>query len=134
MAGADDLRRYARRLTAFVGIGAFNTIAFFLISTALFQWAGLSATACGYIAYAVLVPVSFFGHRRITFSSNGAIAREWLKFCVIQAVNLAIVGVATAFAESGLIPGWVSFALISVLIPALNFVIFQLWVFSGRAA
>lgn len=134
MAGAVDLKRYARRLTAFAGIGAFNTIAFFLISTALFQWAGLSATASGYIAYAVLVPVSFLGHRRITFSSNGAIAREWLKFCVIQGLNLVIVGVVTAFAESGQIPGWVSFALISVLIPALNFVIFQLWVFSGRAA
>lgn len=134
MTGADNLRRHLRRLTAFVGIGAFNTIAFFLISTALFQWAGLSATVAGYIAYAVLVPVSFFGHRRITFSSNGAITREWLRFCVIQAVNLAIVGVVTAFAESGYMPGWVSFALISVLIPALNFVIFQLWVFSGRAA
>jgi len=42
--------------------------------------------------------------------------------------------VLTAFAVSGHSPGWVSFALISVLIPALNFVIFQLWVFSGRTA
>jgi len=134
MAEAGAMRRYVRRIAAFASIGAFNTVAFFLISTGLFQWAGLSAIVAGYVAYAVLVPVSFFGHRRITFSSDGAITAEWVRFCVIQAVNLAIVGVLTAFAESGHIPGWVSFALISVLIPALNFVIFQLWVFSGRTA
>ena len=110
MAEAGAMRRYVRRIAAFASIGAFNTVAFFLISTGLFQWAGLSAIVAGYVAYAVLVPVSFFGHRRITFSSDGAITAEWVRFC------------------------WVSFALISVLIPALNFVIFQLWVFSGRTA
>ncbi len=132
MTSQDEVRAFVRRIAAFVGIGAVNTAAFFLLSNALHEFVGLGVVVSGYLAYAVLVPVSFFGHRRITFSSTGSISREWIRFCVIQAINLVVIGVVTTFSESGAIPGWLAFAAISVLIPMLNFVIFQLWVFSRR--
>lgn len=121
------------RLPIFLAIGLFNTGAFFVLASILTYFFGFGPRAAAYISYAVLIPVSFFGHRRITFGSNGSVSWEWVKFCVIQITNILIIGLVTSVAEEiPVLAGWVSFAIISILIPVLNFIVLQLWVFSKK--
>jgi putative flippase GtrA len=118
-----------RQMLTFGLIGLANTAAFFLIANGLNLFLDESVSA--YLAYALLVPVSFFGHRRLTFKSDAAIAREWLKFCIVQALNLSLIwGVTTVSGIYPILSGWPAFGIISLLIPILNFVIFQIWVFA----
>lgn len=92
---------------------------------------GLSEASAAYLSYAILVPVSFIGHRRLTFQSSGAISGEWLRFCVVQMTNIALIWIVTSAAASfTFLSGWPAFAIISILIPILNFIVFQIWVFA----
>jgi putative flippase GtrA len=119
------------RFVIFFAVGLINTGAFFVLATVLTYFFQFGTKTSAYTAYAFLVPISFFGHRRITFGSNGPVSREWIKFCVIQVTNLFVITVVTHWAEvSPLLSGWPSFAVISVFIPIMNFIVFQLWVFS----
>ena len=121
------------RVVVFLGVGLFNTGAFFVLANVLAYLLDFGPRAAAYISYALLIPVSFLGHRRITFGSNGNVSREWIKFCFIQLTNILIIAGVTQAAETfPMLAGWVSFAIISILIPALNFVVFQLWVFSNK--
>lgn len=121
------------RLVVFLVVGLLNTGAFFILATALTYLLNFDPSAAAYLSYACLIPVSFFGHRRITFGSNGPVSREWAKFCLIQLTNLLIIGGVTQATETfPILSGWVSFAVISILIPVLNFVVLQVWVFSKK--
>lgn len=117
----------------FLAIGAFNTGAFFVLANVLSYLFEFGPRTTAYISYMILIPVSFLGHRRITFASKGPLSREWIKFCVIQGTNILIIALVTEAADQvPVLAGWVSFAIISILIPILNFIVLQLWVFSKK--
>ena len=116
-----------RRLATFGAVGAFNTVAFFLIANVLSRFVDDSVAA--YVSYGILIPVSFLGHRQLTFRSQGLISKEGVRFCISQGLNLALIWIATHT-----LSGWLAFAMISVLIPILNFLVFQIWVFRSTSA
>ncbi|MDH4984434.1 GtrA family protein [Aminobacter anthyllidis] len=118
-------RTFLSRVATFSLIGGLNTAAFFVLANLLGYRLGLSADVAAYLAYAALLPVSFFGHRRYTFMSRGRIGTQWAKFIIVQATGLGVIKVATSLA----VPGWMAFGLISVAIPLINFVVMQAWVF-----
>jgi putative flippase GtrA len=121
-----------RRLVTFGAIGLFNTAAFFVLASIFsYAWA-FGETSAAYTSYAILMPVSFIGHRRLTFRSDGSISKEWTKFCMIQVTNLLVIGIVTGLSRDyALISGWIAFAVISILIPVLNFIVLQIWVFAA---
>ena len=119
-----------RQFAVFCAVGLFNTGAYFAIANGLHLLGGFSETGAAYSAYLALVPVSFVGHRRLTFASDAAVLGEWARFCVVQAMNLLVIWVTTYLAHQGYFSGWQTFAIISIAIPALNFLTFQVWVFS----
>lgn len=117
----------------FILVGASNTFFYFLIANALHYAFGAERDVAAYIAYGLALPLSFIGHRKFTFRSSSPPLSEWLRFCVMQALCLCIIGGVNAAANSyPNFPGWLSFAAISILIPALSFVIMQIWVFAAR--
>lgn len=123
-----------KQLITFGAIGLFNTGAFFMIANVLHVSLDFGEISAAYLSYGILVPLSFIGHRRLTFRSNGRMSREWVKFCVIQAVNLLLIWTVTSLSQAfPLISGWPTFATISVLIPFLNFIVFRVWVFSTKS-
>lgn len=122
---------FLQRVGAFIGVGAFNTFGYFVVSNALVALLNFGVTAAGYLAYAVMVPFSFVGHRKITFRSSGGISAEWSRFCVSQVVNLIVIWAATLVVAALQLPSWIAFAAISVLIPAVSFLMLQMWVFKG---
>lgn len=123
-----------RQIAIFGMIGLTNTLAYFVLANVLHSFAGVDQAAVSYGAYIILVPVSFLAHRRLTFASKGRASVEWIKFCFVQAGNLLIISCVTIVARYTEAPAWSSFAAISILIPALNFVMLQLWVFTRRSA
>ncbi|RWH70278.1 GtrA family protein [Mesorhizobium sp.] len=123
-----------RQFITFCAVGLFNTGAYFAIANCLHLLFSLTETVSAYAAYLALVPISFLGHRRLTFASQGAVLGEWTKFCIVQALNLLLIWVVTLLSREGYLAGWQTFAVISVAIPALNFVAFQAWVFARKLA
>ncbi|WP_373458469.1 GtrA family protein [Neorhizobium huautlense] len=117
----------------FILVGASNTIFYFLTANALHYVLGVERDISSYVSYGLVLPLSFLGHRKFTFRSSSPPLSEWLRFCVMQALCLCIIGGVNAAANSyPAFPTWLSFAAISILIPALSFVIMQLWVFAAR--
>ena len=119
----------ARRISTFAMVGFFNTAVYFALANILVKF-GVSETIAAYAAYGALMPISFIGHRKLTFLSKGRLGVEWLRFCAVQITNITIIFVVTNLSKSGYFAGWLTFAIISVLIPMLNFLLFQLWVFA----
>jgi putative flippase GtrA len=125
-------RSSIRRLATFGAIGLFNTAAFFVLANIFnYAWA-FGETSAAYVSYAILMPVSFIGHRWLTFRSVGSVSKEWMKFCVIQVTNVLLIWIVTGLSHDyPLISGWPAFAFISMLVPILNFIVLQIWVFSA---
>ncbi|RWE75994.1 GtrA family protein [Mesorhizobium sp.] len=130
MVSGDRLRQFI----TFCAVGLFNTGAYFAIANGLHLLIGLTETISAYATYLVLVPVSFLGHRKLTFASKGAVWGEWARFSIVQALNLLLIWVSTNLSREGYFAGWQTFAVISIAIPALNFVAFQAWVFARKLA
>ena len=122
------------RFIIFLSIGLMNTAAYFVLTNILVYWVHVDVRVASYAVYAALVPVSFLGHSRITFRSNGAAGREWIRFCITQGTSLLIITAVTAWLKSSAgIPTWMGLAAISILIAGLNFVVMQVWVFANRS-
>jgi putative flippase GtrA len=121
------------RLIKFGLIGGINTLAYFVLSNTFLYGLGMGRNTAAFAAYALLVPVSFLAHRRVTFQSKGNTVLEWTKFCVMQLGCLVIIaavnGGMSRLPESD---SWIGFGTISILIPLFNFVAMQLWVFAVR--
>lgn len=122
------------RVVRFSAIGALTTTSYFVL-TNLVVTLGMDAKTASVVIYLLLMPISFLGHRRLTFASRGRAAPEWLKFCLVHAINLIGVYVLSWFAidRNGL-PPWLAFMFISIAAPGVNFIAFHLWVFSHRNA
>ncbi|WP_228019282.1 GtrA family protein [Phyllobacterium pellucidum] len=121
------------RLIRFGLVGGANTVAYFILANALVYIIGVQRELSAYFAYALILPFSFFGHRRFTFRSRGNAMSEWVRFCVMQGVCLSIIAGVNAFSKH--YPAslsWVAFAAISFLIPVINFLMMQAWVFATR--
>lgn len=125
----EDFLRFAR----FTAIGAANTLAYFILANAIVYVVGLAREPATYIAYAAVLPFAFIGHRKITFKSSGNALVQWLRFCVMQMICITIIALVNWMMEGQpQSSSWVGFTAISILIPLLNFVIMQLWVFVVR--
>lgn len=125
-------RRMAGRLTRFSFVGAASTLSYFILTNAAAQL-GMGAELASVLCYLLLMPPSFLGHRRMTFASRGNAARQWLRFCLVHSVNIVLVyAIAWLVVGRHNAPPTLAFLLSSVFVPIINFVLFQLWVFSPR--
>lgn len=125
-------RDAALRIARFAAVGLFNTLAYFVLANSLHYAFGMTAELASYAAYFIMVPVSFIGHKRVTFGTKGHALQELTKFSMLQAANLCVIAAANLATKTFNAPGWVAFALISIAIPAINFVVMQIWVFVVR--
>lgn len=122
----------ALRIVRFAAVGLFNTIAYFVLANALHYAFGMTTELASYVAYFVMVPISFIGHKRVTFGTKGQALQEFTKFAILQIANIVVIAAANLVTKTLAAPGWVAFALISIAIPAINFVVMQIWVFVIR--
>lgn len=86
------------------------------------------------VAYAVAAIFSYLGHKFFTFMSAGSHRFEAPRFAVLTGCGLAVAYLLPALlvGQFGL-PVSVPILLTCILIPVVNFVVLDRWIFSGRS-
>jgi putative flippase GtrA len=121
------------RLSRFLGVGAITTVGYLVLTNAVILLFGAGPRVTSVGVYLLLMPLSFLAHRRVTFVSQGRAASEWVRFCGVHACNLIIAYAISSFAgANGYLPVWLAFLVISIVVPIVNFIAFQVWVFTLR--
>jgi putative flippase GtrA len=130
------LRRYAtpallRRVGRYVGVGLPVSLFYSLAVIACVHfWPPTGPTLASLIAFIVTLPISYFAHRNISFFDSQRDAFQPLRFAVTTAMSfvLAVGGMywITEIAGRNFLLG---IAWTWLIIPAVNFVVYMLWVF-----
>ena len=93
----------------------------------------LPAVAASFLAYLIAMPVSYFGHKRLTFDSHGDHVLEVPRFLASAALGIAIACLLPLIVVDGLdLAPAVSIVLACILVPATNYVALERWVFTPR--
>ncbi|WP_254016374.1 GtrA family protein [Mesorhizobium escarrei] len=129
--------RAPRRLLKFASVGLAATVLYALCAC-LFTSAGsryLSPATASVSAYAVAAIFSYLGHKFFTFMSAGSHQFEAPRFAVLTGFGLAAAYLLPMLlvGQFGL-PVAIPILLTCILIPVVNFVVLERWIFSHRAA
>jgi putative flippase GtrA len=132
-------RKYAtlaffRRVARFGCVGVVVSLFYSLAVIACVQfWPTIGPTLASVIAFIIALPIAYFAHRNVTFFDSQCDAFQPLRFAVTTAASfvLAVGGMYWITEISGhdyllgIAWNWLT-------IPAVNFVIYVLWVFRAR--
>ncbi|WP_292534033.1 GtrA family protein [Mesorhizobium sp.] len=126
----------ARRLIKFALVGIAATVLYALCAC-LFSSAGsryLSPATASVAAYAVAAIFSYLGHKFFTFMSAGSHQFEAPRFAALTGSGLAAAYLLPLLLVGQLgLPVAIPILLTCILIPVVNFVVLERWIFSGRA-
>lgn len=125
------------RVARFVLVGAAASLTYVVVAALLHRGLGCGKFQASAIAYLVAIPVSFVGHKRLTFRDDGRWAGQAVRFALLQAVNLTVVLLAVYVTEPlGDIGYWIGLLLGVVLMPATSYLAMRFLIFIGaeRAA
>ncbi len=124
------------RVLRFAAIGGLSTLIYATGALALADrhGFGVPATIASVVAYCIAAVFSYWGHRLVTFMSDGAIGFEAARFACATALGFLLsVGLATVLTDlAGFAPS-VPVILACIMVPVLNFIILRRFVFVGAA-
>lgn len=115
---------------ALVGVG--NGVVFVAVSVVAVSVFDISPTWASGLGYLCAIPVSFVGHRTFTFQSTNAWAGEGIRFVLAHAVCLSVSMLVMSAVTAMQAPYAVGLIGAVLIIPALNFLIANFWVFAKR--
>jgi putative flippase GtrA len=128
---AADMSEIAR----FGAVGIVATAIYAILATVLtkWDWIGLKPVTASLAAYAAAAIFSYLAHKSVTFLSSGAHRLEGPRFLALTATGIAI-AYAAPVVLTDIFDLEPVFAILAtcVLVPALNFVVMDRWVFAGR--
>jgi putative flippase GtrA len=120
-------------LLRFVLVGIAATALYAILATLFMTRVGLSAVPASLAAYAAAALFSYLAHKSGTFMSRGRHRAEAPRFVLLTAVGLAVAFAAPALLTGVLgLPGIVPVLVTCILIPALNLLALDRWVFARR--
>jgi len=118
------------RFLRFCLAGGAASVLYFVIASGLTFFFGMQELSASVLAYLFCILVSYFLQRRFTFRSSGKKQIEMPRFILVSVSGLlfssAIVYFNTAVLQ---ISPYISFTLVLVLIPVINYVLFSRYVF-----
>lgn len=114
-------------------VGVSSGLIYAAVTAFLVAIAGVAPVAASVAGYCASVPMSFLGHRRFSFRSNGRWTGEAARFVLAQALNIAVTvgamhGATVWFAAAY----WWGMIAAVILVPIANFVFMNLWVFRDQ--
>jgi putative flippase GtrA len=116
-----------------VGIAATALYAALAVLLMERRWIGLPAVYASLAAYAAAALFSYLAHKSVTFMSRGLHRTEAPRFVLLTAAGLAVAYAAPALLTGVLgLPGIAPVLVTCVLIPALNLLALDRWVFARR--
>ena len=124
----------AARIARFGGVGVLSSAVYALVTSLLVVRLHVQPVPAAIAGYCLSVPVSFLGHRGVSFRSSGDWTREALRFAFTQAINIAVTAAAMDGAVRWLHVSW-AWGMVGavVLVPLANFVAMNFWVFRSHA-
>lgn len=114
-------------------VGGATSAAYALVVAGLVRL--VSEPVAAALAYLVLLPVNYLGHRRATFRSRAPGGAELLRYLAVHGLTLLACMAVMQGVTAGLgASHWAGSAAIVVMAPVLNFVLMHLWVFRRETA
>ena len=119
------------RLIRFAVVGGATSLGYGILVVVQVECLRISAPAAAGLSYLLLMPLNYMGHRRATWRSAAPKRQEVQRFVLAHGVTMLACTALMAVVNGGLgWPYWTGSALIIVLAPVMNFVLFELWVFT----
>jgi putative flippase GtrA len=132
------LAAFDARFARFLLVGLSNSVVSFCVFQGLLRLSrqgALAVSICQFVSYAVGVVWSFFWNSRFTFHSRAPVARQGLRFVVVQ---LLMAGASTAGIGSCVkVLHWtptLSWFVIMAPVTIANFLLSRYWVFPSRSS
>lgn len=119
------------RVVRFGAAGLMATLCYLVLSNALVWGGNLSPLSSSVVAYLISVVVSYLLQSRFTFGLRRDSVRQLTRFTVTSVIGLFLCWLITYLAAD--VFHWPYFAgslLICILIPTVNYFLFQGWVFA----
>lgn len=126
------LHRY-RKILGFVGFGALAGATYALILVVGVDVLRAPTFLASSTAFALAIPVSYFGNRLVTYRSRNIVGPEFARFLVVQVANLLITsGIVHVVTERLSLPSYAGIAVAFVSAPVVSLILFELWVYRQR--
>ncbi|MEP9351300.1 GtrA family protein [Xanthobacter sp. KR7-225] len=118
------------RAARFVLVGAAASLTYLIVAAVLHRAFGCEKFVASFLAYVVAIPVSFLGHKRVTFRDDGQWGGQVVRFALLQVVNVAVVLLAVYVTEPlGDLGYWIGLLLGVVLMPVTSFLAMHFLIF-----
>ncbi|MDX8466006.1 GtrA family protein [Mesorhizobium sp. VK23B] len=132
-----DHRRVAglRLLARFGTVGIIATILYAVLAAFFSRagWIGLAPVEASFVAYAAAALFSYLAHKFFTFMSAGSHSAEAPRFLLLTLTGLAVAYAAPILLTVKLgLPFVVPVLVTCLVIPALNLLVLDRWVFAER--
>lgn len=121
------------RFLRFLVVGGSTSFGYVIAVAVLVDRMGISEQYAAGIAYLLMFPVNFLGHKLFTYQSNQRPLPEGARFVAMHGVTAAICAgimwIITAQLEA---THWLGSAAIVLIAPAVNYIMMETWVFAGK--
>jgi putative flippase GtrA len=121
------------KLVRFAMTGAVSGIVFAAVTLLSLRLLPIRETMAVVIGYIAVLPLSFIGHRKLTFRSAGRVSPEFVRFCISFILGLLASVVAMHVATQWLaMPPFLGVVGAILVVPIITFVVMNLWVFRDQ--
>lgn len=125
---------HARSASWFTIVGAAAALVHYVSALILEGWLALSPGLANFLAFLLAFPVSYFGHRALSFANNGnthgyALPRFLLVACTGFACNQIIL--LTLLRISNM-PFWLVLAIVMIIVALATYLLSRYWAFRQR--
>lgn len=119
------------KILRFLLIGGAAALGYFGIATFL-KFLGMPIFVAGSFAFLIMLPFSYMGHRLFTFGSERDVLPELQKFALSAAMGAMLSGAIPYLSVSRFhLPVMAGFSCACILVPTLNYLLLNLWVFAN---
>jgi putative flippase GtrA len=126
------LKKY-RKLLGFVTFGGLAGGVYAAVLAISVDFLGWSVFIGSAVAYALAIPVSYFGNRWVTYRSRNVMAFEAFRFVVVQVINLVLTSaVVHVSMEQFALPTYAGILVAFLAAPVISLILFEVWVYRQR--
>lgn len=119
------------RILRFLVVGGATSLGYVIAVAVLVDGIGHSEGLAAGIAYLLMLPVSFFGHKLFTYQSKQRTLPASIRFVAVHGITAAICAGVMWIINAHLgATHWFGSATIVVIAPAINFILMEIWVFA----
>jgi putative flippase GtrA len=119
-----------RRFFCFIAVGGTVGIVYLFAALLLTDVLNVDVFWANLLAYSCMIPVSFWGHKLITYQSAARAQIEFPRFCFTSGLGL-LLSMATVKLLSGTmhLPAYFSIGTVLIVVPLLSYLLMTVWVF-----